>query len=269
MAQLIATVAGAQTCAVPASELAAPGYIGGTLRPAEHGGPPVAYTRALLEVIGEHYVASSGPMTLGEYAVGRDSIASAAAFTVVTFTITDRGTVTALKLVTSSLSPSFDHNVVAAVRGLADTAAGALLPPWPRHVGHHTSYYLEVEMRHDADTTHDKGDTVGAAQLRWAATTIPEWRGAVQAGSVPGPVRLQYPEGARRSGVGDSVLVRFVIGTDGRIMPGTTYLLHASYRVFVDAIAHGMSSMRYVPTTIAGCPVASIADEPFMFKIQY
>jgi hypothetical protein len=45
-------------------------------------------------------------------------------------------------------------------------------------------------------------------------------------------------------------------------------LYRASYRQFVEAVSDQLKSLRYVPVKIGGCPVASVAIETFLFKIQ-
>jgi hypothetical protein len=262
----VAAGAGAQaaTCTVPPSQYLAPGFIRGTLRPMNDGSPPPReYTTGLLESIGEHFLAVSGPMTLGTY-TGSDTLVGAAAFTAVVFTITDAGAIQDLRIAASSLSHGFDQNVVTAVSGVP----AADLPPWPRHLGHRTRYVLEVETVGNADTTADPGDTVGTARMSWITTEIPVWHGAVRAQTVPNKQWVPYPLNARQKRVEDSVVVRFVVGPDGRIMANTPYLFHAGYRDFVQVISEQLKSLRYVPTRIGGCPVASVALETFLFKIQ-
>jgi len=170
-----------------------------------------------------------------------------------------------VQLLTSSLSRSFDQSVVAAVRGVG---AAGLLPPRPRGVGRHARYRLEVETVGDADTTHDWGDTVGTVRMRWIGTRIPVWSSAVLGATVPGHQWVPYPAVADRQRVEDSLLVQFVVGADGRIVPGTAYLYHAGYKDFVWAVSDRLKSLQFVPTTIGGCPVASLARESFTFKIR-
>jgi hypothetical protein len=249
---------------VPASESSVPGFIEATLRPASNRSiPPAGYMAALLDSIRGQYLAGSAPMALGTY-TANDSIAEATAFTAVAFTITDAGAVKDLRMLASSLSPAFDQNVAGAVRATA--TAG--LPMWPHGVGHRAAFVLEVQTWPEPDSVRDLGDTTGAVRMRWASVNIPIWHGATRVET--GRVRqwLPYPERARMARVEDSVLVRFVVGADGRIAPGTPYLLHAGYEDFVEVISDQLSSWRFVPTTVGGCPVASTAQQAFRFKME-
>jgi Gram-negative bacterial TonB protein C-terminal len=270
-AALVATAvatgsAGAQApppCAAPATDRFVPGQVRATLRP-NYTGTPVAYTGAVLEAIGEQYGTDATPVTLGVYS-GAEAVVGGKAFTAMAFTVTDKGTVEDITMLASSLSASFDRNVVAALR---DVGASGLLPQRVKGVGRHTKFWMEVETVADADTAHDYGDTAGAVRMRWVSTRIPLWRGAVRPAQVPGHQWVPYPFRAERAAVEDSVLVQFVIGPDGHVVPGTAYLYHAGYRDFVQVIADRLHSLRYVPTTIGGCPVASIAQQPFTFRIE-
>jgi hypothetical protein len=259
-----AAVAGGQTgsCTVPPSDRFAPGVIGATLRPDGIDAPPREYATALLEAIGEQYP-TNAPVTLGTYVTSVTG-AGATAFTAVGFTVTDAGAIEKLQLEASSLSPSFDRNVVTALKA----AAAAGLPPMPRH-WHHARFHLEVATAAEPDTGADIGDTTNAVRMHWVSTQLPTWPHGLNAAPVPGKQNwLPYPELARRQLVEDSVLIQFVVGTDGRVTPGTAIVMHAGYRDFVRAIAGRLATFRYLPATINGCPVASLVTEPFVFKIE-
>jgi TonB family protein len=265
---LTAVVAGAQTpapaCTVPPSAGSVPGIIRATMRPLDHRALPLGYTAAVLEAIGEHYP-TTAPVSFGSYLERADSIAVGAAFTALAFTTTDTGGVLQLTMLVSSLSPSFDHNVVTAVRA----AAADHLPPMPRGTGRDVRFQLEVEEVVDESAARVMEDTAGSARMQWVATTIPMWSNALAAGLKPGAGQApEYPEAGRQHAVGDSVVVQLVVGADGHVAPGTAMLRRAGYREFVQAVASHLAAMTFVPATIGACPVPALVTMPFTFAIK-
>jgi hypothetical protein len=248
-------------CVVPASDRSVPGTVRGTLRPLDDHPPSAEYTAAVLDAIGAQYP-TNAPVALAVY-VHTDSGAMATGSTAVEFTTTKTGAVEHVTVLATSLSPRFDQNVVDAI-----TAAGVNgLPPIPEGSGGHVRYQLDVY----ATTTKPEtvSDTLGAVSASWVATAIPVWSQTAAAGALPGKAyNPGYPHAALHGkGAGDSVLVQFVIGADGRVAPGTALLLHARYREFVESVSNELAAARFRPEAIGGCPVASIVSQPFAFKI--
>jgi hypothetical protein len=248
----------APACAVPPSGHVVSGTISATLRPGGRNVVPIGYAAALLEAIGEQYPTGE-PLTLGAYTAA-DTVAAAAAYAAVAFTVRDSSTIDGLHMVASSLSPGFDRSILAAVRAAA-------LPAMPKSMGRHVAFQLEVQTASEPDTEVDEGDRVGAVHMRWVTTAIPTWSHATSAGLGREQQWVPYPENARRARVEDSVLVQFVVGADGRIVPGTAMLLHATYQDFVRSISDRLSTFRFTPTTISGCPVPSVVRQAFKFQM--
>jgi TonB family protein len=270
------------SCTIPASDGKLPGSVRGTLKSLADHEPPAAYSAAVLQAFGEHYQ-TNGPVTLGEYVVGNTS-AIAMGFAAVAFTVTASGAIDSVRLATTSLSPAFDQSVIAVVNA---TAADGL-PPLPPEGGPRTRFRLEVttvvdreQVRRIRDTavvagllTNDLLDVIRrsvhevelGASTRWATTTIPTWshvRTAVQTHA-----QVAYPDIALRNHIEDSTLMQFVIGTDGRVTPGTVVIVRSTYRDFARAILEAVPDMRFRAATIGGCPIASLNWLPFTFKMH-
>jgi hypothetical protein len=248
-------------CVVPASNRSVPGGVVATLWPLDPDAPDTAYTAQLLMAIGEAYHPREA-LTLGDYSVP-GPVATASAYTVVEFTRTKAGRVEKVELLATSLSPAFDRAVVDAV----DSAGASGLPPLPR-VSWSLHYRLDVALVPGGrDTTSSSARPPGSMRLLWLGTSIPMWNGATAPEVVAGSTPL-YPEAARRdNGVEDSLVVRFTIGPNGRVTPGTAVVLHGTYREFAESIGLWLRKKTYRPAAIGGCPVPSVALESFKFKI--
>lgn len=114
------------------------------------------------------------------------------------------------------------------------------------------------------------------ARLDHAILTEPDparWRSGVEipigrvAIAAPGNRPPRYPDVARNAGVGDTVIIRFVVDEHGRPMSKTVYLRKARYREFVKAVVDHLPSMRFLPAELDGCPVKSWVEMPFTFSL--
>jgi len=257
-------VASAQSrgCTVAASNQTVPGRLEASLQPMSADPPPRAYTTSLLNAIALYYH-PAGRVTVGTFQVG-PSGAVETAFTSVVFAVTMSGRVRDAHVVASSLAQSFDDPVLAALRAASDSNS---IPGLPVRPGLEARYELRVALN-TGDTIVTLGDTASTVAMTWFATSVPVWSGASPAVQLhPDDWRVRYPELQRRSGVEDSLVVQFVISADGRVTPGTLELLHAGYRDFLATVASALTTQRFTPATINGCPVAALVAEPFAFKL--
>jgi len=76
---------------------------------------------------------------------------------------------------------------------------------------------------------------------------------------------FDYPDAALRRGIGDIVLLEFVVDTTGRVDPQSIFPLRATYREFAEAAAQMIRSTRYRPGTLNGCPVPTREQVYFRF----
>jgi hypothetical protein len=251
------------TCVVPASDRMLPGGIGATLWPIDADAPDTGYSAKMLEAIHEAYQIGT-PLTLGEYSV-HDSVAAASAYASIEFVRTAAGSVEDARVVGSSLSPVFDSVAVDAVQaagaaGLPAVAAGAFK---------NVRYRLELYVFANRDTLFKSGGPIPrSVHARWVDTNVPGWGDAqpvrvIKSGGTP-----EYPDVARRAGVGDSLQVVFAVGANGRVTPGTGVVVRGTYHEFVEVVARWLSAKTFQPATIRGCPVTATVLEPFVFKME-
>lgn len=87
-------------------------------------------------------------------------------------------------------------------------------------------------------------------------------------GMVPGNPPLWIPASAAARGLGDRVLVRFVVGEDGRIEPESFQLRDARFAEYVGTVIAVLPYYRFQPATLHGCGMRQEAQIPFVFQIQ-
>jgi len=119
----------------------------------------------------------------------------------------------------------------------------------------------------------------GLVQLRVYSTrerpsmAAPLMRAKVRVLTIDVPPRLKsaeppkYPLDAKAAGIPGRVVLRFVIGENGRVIPSTVQTVEAEYREFIDASVESILSARFEPAEIAGCPVPMQIEQGLAFKI--
>jgi hypothetical protein len=94
------------------------------------------------------------------------------------------------------------------------------------------------------------------------------------------PPHVWYPQGLDRSGVEGSLVVQFVVDTNGRADPATvrdlwpsdrprlTGELGAYYDRFLGTVKSALEDARFQPANVGGCPIRQIVKMPFTFHVR-
>jgi|SRR5581483_5522732 len=221
-----------------------------------------AYMADLLEAVRESL--HPGNVGLRAYMVDPGLAVLAGEATVV-FSVTREGKILDVALASSSLSPEFDHAIYDAVRaadtlGLPTMRAGA-----PSRVRFSLTMYTTVPYPPTvAIATHEPGVTRPLVQ-----TTLAEWMG--QSTTEPMPLSKDgptYPEVAREVGAEDSLLIRFVIDTSGRIVPSTVFFEAGTYQNFARSVQMWVPRARFTPARIGACAVPVLTRQSYIYKLQ-
>lgn len=80
--------------------------------------------------------------------------------------------------------------------------------------------------------------------------------------------QITFPRNALRVGVADSIVIGYVVGEDGRYMPGTVHVIRARFLDFIEAVERGLARARFRPALIEGCAVPSAVRQSFSFAIR-
>lgn len=76
-----------------------------------------------------------------------------------------------------------------------------------------------------------------------------------------------YPLQLRERRVTGEVIAEYVVGTNGRVEPGTFRVVYATDAAFGRAVGEATRCFRFVPARVAGAPVAQLVQQPFTFDI--
>jgi TonB family protein len=78
----------------------------------------------------------------------------------------------------------------------------------------------------------------------------------------------RFPPAALQAGIGDTMLVAFVVDTTGHVERGSIRFLRATWREYAEEVIKTLRSARFAPARVAGCPVPMRMREPFTFTFQ-
>jgi protein TonB len=88
---------------------------------------------------------------------------------------------------------------------------------------------------------------------------------AVQVSRAPTP---RYPESLKSVGVEGVVAMRFIVGADGRVEPGSISVIDSPNKLFSDAVRAALLNARYRPAEAGGHAVRQLVEQSFTFRIQ-
>lgn len=237
-----------------------------------------AFRTLMLQTIRQNFIPPRAP-ELSVYMTGFDSSPPTAVpgvFGQVMFSLTPTGGLAESELVQSSLSPAFDRGLMDALHR-ADSAGGF---PLPQDAGAAKIARLFVVLCGGRDLPPH------AALL--FKLRVPAWHNVTDAApdpSRPG-IQPQYPQDLVQRGFEGTFVLQFVIDEHGNVVPTTIALVRSDIKRpsdlhhvdrfgqepqlgdFVRAVLPAARGDHYIPATIDGCPVKSLAERPFVFKVK-
>ncbi len=78
----------------------------------------------------------------------------------------------------------------------------------------------------------------------------------------------RYPEALKSVGVQGNVVMRFIVGADGRVEPGSIEAVSTPNKLFSDAVRSALLSSRYRPAEAGGEKVRQLVEQSFAFKLS-
>ena len=97
-----------------------------------------------------------------------------------------------------------------------------------------------------------------------ADSAEPGFRPAEAAPDNPHP---RYPARAELGRAAGEVVAQFTIGPDGRVVPKSLLIVRATHPLFALAVRDALPSMRFLPATRSGVPVATVVLQMFDFRL--
>jgi hypothetical protein len=86
--------------------------------------------------------------------------------------------------------------------------------------------------------------------------------------ALPGNQSPLFPRDAQRGRVDGKVIAEFLVGASGTVDLNSVQFIQATAVSFAAAVLDVLPQHRYSPMAIGGCPVASLALQPFEFHLR-
>jgi protein TonB len=118
----------------------------------------------------------------------------------------------------------------------------------------------------DAEREESRKRGTGSSQADGSAFLGDQVEREVQ--RLPGGPVPRYPEHLRANNITGEVLMRFVVGTNGRVESGSFQVISSPERAFSDAVRAAVMSTRFRPAEVGGRPVRQLVEQSFIFKID-
>lgn len=82
-----------------------------------------------------------------------------------------------------------------------------------------------------------------------------------------GGVNLKYPERLRANNISGTVMMRFIVGTNGRVEMSSVKVLDSPHDEFTAAVKDALRGMRFQPAEVRGTKVRQLVEQSFTFKL--
>ena len=163
----------------------------------------------------------------------------------------------------------FDSVLVNAIVSL-DTSG--LLPKPPPSANWFTRDTAELRIVITAKSVRRVPGAVYPEDLSWIEPLlrirVPIHRIEREVGRISGP-DPQYPDNLARSAIPGKVVLQFVVDIDGTADESTMQVMPpVPDSEFVNATFNAVRSSRFRPMIVAGCPVRTLIEQPFIFLVR-
>lgn len=148
----------------------------------------------------------------------------------------------------------------------APTIGDVVAPPAPekiRAAGIPTGGSVKASDDDDAGGSRGKGGLGSGASGRAYDENQVERAVQVIRGSAP-----RYPDALKSVGVEGVVVMRFIVGTDGRVESGSISAISSPHKLFTDAVRASLLNTRYRPAEAGGQAVRQLVEQSFTFKLE-
>jgi protein TonB len=77
-----------------------------------------------------------------------------------------------------------------------------------------------------------------------------------------------YPDALKSVNIEGVVSMRFIVGADGRVEPGSIAVIDSPHKLFSDAVRNALLATRYRPAEAGGHPVRQLVEQSFTFRLE-
>jgi protein TonB len=78
----------------------------------------------------------------------------------------------------------------------------------------------------------------------------------------------RYPEALKSVNIEGVVSMRFIVGADGRVEPGSIAVIDSPHKLFTEAVRNALLATRYRPAEAGGRSVRQLVEQSFTFRLE-
>lgn len=147
----------------------------------------------------------------------------------------------------------------------APTIGDVVAPPAPEPIVKGSGISREGSVKSDGDA--DGGGSKGGLSSGNSGRAYEENQveRAVQVTRAAAP---HYPDALKSVGVEGVVAMRFIVGADGRVEPGSISVIDSPHKLFSDAVRTALLNTRYRPAEAGGHAVRQLVEQSFTFRLE-
>jgi len=108
----------------------------------------------------------------------------------------------------------------------------------------------------------------GGAQEVFNPSELTQQPGIKSAQQAQKAILRSYPRSLRDASIGGKVQVRFIVGADGTVAPGTVEVVAASVKALGEAAAKAVERIQFTPGKKDGTAVASVVVMPIVYGVS-
>ena len=125
-----------------------------------------------------------------------------------------------------------------------------------------TSHRTSSESGGDVEELGHKGLNSGNSAKAYSENEVER---TVEVSRAPEP---RYPDALKSVNVEGVVVMHFIVGTDGRVEPGSIGVVSSPHKLFSDAVRTALLSARYRPAQAGGHAVRQLVEQSFQFRLD-
>jgi len=124
-----------------------------------------------------------------------------------------------------------------------------------------SSHRTSSESSGEVEDSNGRGLNSGSAARAYSENEVDR---AVEVVRAPEP---RYPDALRSADLEGAVVMRFIVGTNGRVEPGSIKVLSSPHKQFSEAVRAALLSAKFRPAETGGHAVRQLVEQSFSFRL--
>jgi protein TonB len=125
-----------------------------------------------------------------------------------------------------------------------------------------SSHRTSMESGGEVEESGGRGLNSGSAARAYSENEVER---TVQVTRAPEP---RYPDALRSANLEGAVIMQFIVGTNGRVEPGSIKVLSSPHKQFSEAVRAALLNAKFRPAQVGGHSVRQLVEQSFSFRLE-